>query len=69
MSDLCVSFSAWMPHAPEHDITDDELHRLWIDGQSLDTIAATAGTTKKTIGGRVRRLRRLEGLQRWPYHG
>ena len=50
-------------------MTDDELHAAWIAGHSLDTIADRARTTKHTIGGRVRRLRASEGLERWPYHG
>jgi hypothetical protein len=50
-------------------MTDDELHRLWtVERASLATIAARARTTKHTVGGMVRRLRRAEGVERWPYH-
>lgn len=48
-------------------MTDDELHRAWIDGQSLDAIAASLGVARETVAGRVRRLRQKEGLARWPY--
>jgi hypothetical protein len=49
-------------------MTDDELHVAWIAGQSIYAIARHARTTPATIAGRVRRLRRKEGLERWPYH-
>jgi hypothetical protein len=47
-------------------VTDDELHRMWIEGYSKGRIAIRAGTTIHTIAGRIRRLRRREGLDRWP---
>jgi hypothetical protein len=49
-------------------MTEDELHRDWNAGLSVHMIAARAGTTGKTIAGRVRRLRQKQGLERWPYH-
>jgi transposase len=49
-------------------MTDDDLHRRWIAGQSLTTIAERAGVSKHTIGGMIRRLRADEGIERWPHH-
>ena len=50
-------------------MTDDELHRLWtVERASLSAIAAAASRTKHYIGGRIRGLRRAEGIERWPYH-
>jgi hypothetical protein len=50
-------------------MTDDELHAAWIAGHSVTAIATRAETTPAALANRVRRLRRKEGLERWPYHG
>jgi hypothetical protein len=49
-------------------MTDDELQSRWIAGESLNSIAKRAGVSKHVIGGKVRLLRRAEGIERWPYH-
>lgn len=49
-------------------MTDDELQRRWTAGESLGSIAKRAGVSKNVIGGKVRLLRKNEGVARWPYH-
>ena len=49
-------------------MTDDELRDRWIAGQSLNSIAKRAGVSKHVIGGKIRLLRKNEGVERWPYH-
>jgi hypothetical protein len=48
-------------------VTDDELRRLWNAGLSINTIAARSGVTRGSMANRIRRLRRKEGMERWPY--
>jgi hypothetical protein len=47
-------------------MTDDELHTAWVGGVLVQTIAHDAQSTMHAIAGRVRRLRRKEGEDRWP---
>jgi hypothetical protein len=47
-------------------MTDNELHAMWIEGYSVGRIAIRARTTIGAMSGRIRRLRRREGLERWP---
>ena len=49
-------------------MTNEQLQRRWIAGESLDTIADDDGrSTRGSIASRIRRLRAKEGVERWPH--
>lgn len=48
-------------------LDDNELHRAWLEGQSLTAIARAHKTSRSTLSVRVQRLRMREGEERWPH--
>lgn len=47
-------------------MTHERLHELWMAGVSVAAIAAEACLSEGTMQRRLARLRRQEGVARWP---
>jgi hypothetical protein len=48
-------------------MSDDQLHRAWVAGVPIRTIARTSRTTFGVIAARIRKLRQQQGEDRWPH--
>jgi hypothetical protein len=48
-------------------MTRDELHALWIAGESYSAIGSRFGLTRNVVAGKVRHYRRHEGEDLWPH--
>ena len=47
-------------------MSNDDLNALWIAGTPLAQLVSAAKQTKDALLGRIARLRKREGEQRWP---